>query len=86
MAAAETITSIPGHRLRFAAPFFREFVVQTPGALDVAALERHMLERDIIGPYVLARDYPELDDSLLFCFTEMNGPDDIRQVAQALVD
>jgi glycine dehydrogenase subunit 1 len=86
VAAAETIAALARCRLCFTAPFFREFAVQMPGTLDAPALERHMRERDIIGPYALAGSYPELGNSLLFCFTEMNGPDDAREVAQAFTD
>lgn len=85
VAAAEQLAALPNYELRFEAAFFREFVLQGRCAFESQTVEDHMLSYDIVGPYALVRSDPELSDSLLFCFTEMNGPDDAREVAEALV-
>ena len=57
--------------LRFNGPFFNEFVVSsksdTPGAINEA-----LLDRRIIGGLPLQRYYPELENSMLLCATEMS--------------
>ena len=67
--------------LRFSAPFFNEFVVsaKSPGAINGA-----LLERKIIGGLPLGRYYPELEDAMLLCATEMSKRADMDAVAQAL--
>ena len=83
--AAQVLGSLPGHRLRFSStPFFREFVLQTPRAIPSHTIEKHMLEHNILGPYMLSKTYPDLSDGLLFCFTEMNEPGDVEDVAKAI--
>ncbi len=57
-----------GATLRFAGPFFNEFVVS--GIRPPADLEARLAEARIIGGLDLARYYPELAGDVLFCFTE----------------
>src|SRR6185295_4560949 len=52
---------------RFSGPFFNEFVAATGDALNKA-----LLKKKIIGGLPLARYYPELADSALWCATEMS--------------
>ena len=58
-----------GGRLRFVAPFFNEFVVGGLG--DAAAVQKRLLGQGLIAGVPLGRYYPELNDSLLVCVTEM---------------
>jgi glycine dehydrogenase subunit 1 len=68
--------------LRFSGPFFNEFVVstnsRTPEAVNAA-----LLEHKIIGGLALGRFYPELDDAMLLCATEMSRREDMDHVAEA---
>lgn len=66
---------------RFSAPYFNEFVVSTPDADDV---NRKLLERNIVGGLALKRFYPELEDGLLLCATEMSRREDMDVVAEVL--
>jgi glycine dehydrogenase subunit 1 len=50
------------------------------------ALNERLLERGILGGVELGRWYPALDDSVLFCCTEMNSSQQIDALAQALDD
>jgi glycine dehydrogenase subunit 1 len=71
-----------GATLKFAAPFFNEFVVGGLG--DAAAVQKRLLGAGIIAGLPLGREFPELKDSLLVCVTEMNRAEDIDRLAEAL--
>ena len=70
-----------GLPVRFAAPFFNEFVVK---CADPEAVNAKLLEKKIIGGLALGRFYPELKDSLLLCATEMNKRAALDAVKEAL--
>ncbi|HEX7484819.1 MAG TPA: aminomethyl-transferring glycine dehydrogenase subunit GcvPA [Vicinamibacterales bacterium] len=71
-----------GARLRFASPFFNEFVIGGLG--DAAAVQKRLLGEKLIAGVPLGRYYPELNDSLLVCVTELNRAEDIDRLAHAL--
>jgi len=71
-----------GARLKFAAPFFNEFVVGGLG--DAAAVQKRLLGQKLIAGVPLGRYYPELKDSLLVCVTELNRSEDIDRLAAGL--
>ncbi len=66
--------------LRFTAPYFNEFVVS---AKSPSAINRALLEQKIIGGLPLGRYYPELEDAMLLCATEMSKRADMDAVVQA---
>ncbi|MGI8775435.1 MAG: aminomethyl-transferring glycine dehydrogenase subunit GcvPA [Actinomycetota bacterium] len=80
--AAQRLADIPGCRVRFAGPHFKEFVLETPaaGADLVAALGRRGF---LCGPH-LGRWFPELDRCLLIAVTERRTRDDITALAEAI--
>ncbi len=69
-------------RLKYAAPFFNEFVVDVgrPAAGVLAALR----ERNILGGLDLGRFYPELSNCMLVTATELTTTGDIDALAAAL--
>ncbi len=71
-----------GARPRFAAPFFNEFVVGGLG--DARAVQKRLLGQGLIAGVPLGRYYPELNDSLLVCATELNRAEDIDRLAAGL--
>jgi glycine dehydrogenase subunit 1 len=68
--------------LRFSGPFFNEFVVATKSPDSV---NQSLLDRKIIGGLPLARYYPELENTLLLCATEMSKREDMDTVAAAFI-
>ena len=66
--------------LRFSGPFFNEFVASTkfPDAINAS-----LLEKKIIGGLPLQRYYPELENSMLLCATEMSRREQMDLVAEA---
>lgn len=81
--AAEAIHNIPGYHVLKDKPFFHEFVVECES--PVAEINARLFnDHGLIGGYDLSNDYPDLDQSMLVCVTEMNTPDDIDHLIQAL--
>jgi glycine dehydrogenase subunit 1 len=63
-------------------PFFKEFAVQCPTSVE--ALNEDLLEWGILGGYGLERAYPELQNQMLVCVTEMTSRDGIDYFVEAL--
>ena len=57
--------------LRFDTPFFNEFVVEATGQ-SPEQINAALLEKNIIGGLPLGRFYPELEECMLVCATEMS--------------
>jgi glycine dehydrogenase subunit 1 len=68
--------------LHFSGPFFNEFVVSSNGRTPEQINER-LLAKKIIGGLPLKRFYPELENSMLLCATEMSRREQMDQVAEA---
>jgi glycine dehydrogenase subunit 1 len=66
--AAQQLTRLAGVKLRFARPFFKEFVVQVPG--DVPALLARLLKAGYHGGLPMGRWYPALGNCLAVAVTE----------------
>lgn len=66
--------------LRFSGPFFNEFVASA-NSLDI--VNESLREKKIIGGLPLAPYYPELDNTVLLCATEMSKREDMDEVAKA---
>jgi glycine dehydrogenase subunit 1 len=70
---------------RFSGRFFNEFVARIGGeGGGPEQVNRALLKRKIIGGLPLGRFYPELEDSVLLCATEMLRREDMDAVAQAM--
>ena len=80
--AAETFTKIPGVRLRFAAPFFKEFTLQLPKSPERVA-KRLMKEKILAGVPLKAFDRAQ-KDCLLVAVTEKRTRAEIDAYAAAL--
>ena len=80
--AAQRIGALPGFDLVGSRPFFKEFVVRCPR--PPSEINEALLERRIIGGYDLGRDYPQLENHMLFCVTEMNTKEEIDRLVEAL--
>ncbi len=81
--AADLINEISGYTVLRDKPFFHEFVVHCPR--PVADINAELFnEYGILGGYDLGVDYAHLDQHMLLCVTEMNTPDDIDELVNAL--
>jgi glycine dehydrogenase subunit 1 len=79
---ASAVATVPGVRLKHAAPFFNEFVadVRRPAAEVLSALQA----QKILGGLDLGRYYPELSTCILMTATELTTTGDINALAAAL--
>ena len=68
--------------LRFQGPFFNEFAVKTNGR-GPQQVNEALLQKKIIGGLPLGRFYPELENSMLLCATEMSRREQMDAVAEA---
>ena len=68
---------------RFSGPFFNEFVASTNGTAPNEVNEA-LLRKKIIGGLPLKRFYPELDNTMLVCATEMSRRESLDAVAETL--
>jgi glycine dehydrogenase subunit 1 len=65
----------------FSAPVYNEFALRCP---DTHTVNEKLRAEGIIGAYDLQKDYPELDNTLLFCVTEMLSKDDMDHVIEII--
>jgi glycine dehydrogenase subunit 1 len=66
--AMEQITKIDGFKLKYQAPFFKEFVLNTP--IPPPEIIDKLLAKNILAGVDLSRLTPELKNCLLICVTE----------------
>jgi glycine dehydrogenase subunit 1 len=82
----QKLSGIQGVRVTFAGtPHFNEFVVDFKDTGKSAeAVNRALLERDILGGKDLSREFPSLGQSILFCVSEVHTHADLNRLAAAL--
>lgn len=74
--AFNQLTAIPGVEPMFPGkPFFKEFVLKLPQ--DPEKVNEALLEHKIIGGLPLKRFYPELENGMLVCVTELRTKEEI---------
>lgn len=66
----------------FNKPFFKEFAVTS--SIDGEKVNKELLKNNILGGYQLNRDYPELDNGLLFCVTEKRTKEEIDKLVKVM--
>ncbi len=73
--ACDEITKIEGFKKRFGAPFFKEFVVETP--VPPKRLIRSLMKRNLFAGIDLAQFDRKLKNCLLVCVTEKRTKEEI---------
>jgi glycine dehydrogenase subunit 1 len=84
--AAERLTSVPGVKLAFNRPFFKEFTLRCAGGVDTLLAKARRAGFDLgpaLGPFDHA-GHPSLGDSLLVAVTEKRTKREIDALATAL--
>jgi glycine dehydrogenase subunit 1 len=80
--AAERLAELPGVRLRYDRPFFKEFTLQVEGS--VADLLAHLLDKGYHAGLHLGRWYPGLDACVSMAVTEKRTRAEIDGLVSAL--
>jgi glycine dehydrogenase subunit 1 len=75
------LLGLAGWKEVFSAPVYNEFVLSCP---DPKKVNEKLKKEGIIGGYELQKDYPELENTLLLCATEMVSKEDIDRVITIL--
>ena len=65
----------------FNSSFYNEFVVKVS---DVKPVQERLLSKGIVFGLLLGDYYPELNDCVLVCVTELNAIEEMDQVVEAL--
>jgi len=75
------LLQLKGWKEVFSAPVYNEFALICP---DPQLVNEKLKNEGIIGGYELQKDYPELENALLFCATEMISKEDIDRVIEII--
>jgi glycine cleavage system P protein (glycine dehydrogenase) subunit 1 len=78
----QNISNLENCSLAFTGPTFNEFVFTSK--IPVKQLNQKLRDNGIIGGYDLSKDYPELDNTMLVCATELLRKDDIDRFTAAI--
>ena len=81
-ALKDKLQQLKGFGLRFLADTYNEFVLECPGPAQ--ELHAKLLEANIVAGLPLGNFYPELDNCLLLCATEMNSLESLDKFADQL--
>lgn len=84
---AHKLSALPGVKIPAGAPFFKEFPVcfrQT--GKEVSAINRALLERGIFGGHDLSPDFPEAQNTALYCVSETHTQADLDALVVALAE
>ena len=79
---AEKACAVPGFRLRFAGPFFNEFVLECP--VPAERVRNALLKDGLLAGVPLGRYGQSLKNNLLVCATEQRTDEEIERFAAAL--
>lgn len=66
----------------FNKPFFKEFAVES--IVDPNIVNDELLKEGILGGYSLEKDYPQLNNSILFCVTEKRNKEEIDNLVKLM--
>jgi len=80
--AREQIRTLKGFNLTFPGINFKEFALTVPG--DPTVLNRKLLEHNILGGVDISPFYPELENTMLFAFTEKRNKAEIDTLVREL--
>lgn len=80
--AADQLCQVPGVRMKFDRPFFKEFTLSLPG--DVGSVLKKLRDRGYHAGLSLARWYPKFSDGLTLAVTEKRSRGEIDGLVQNL--
>jgi glycine dehydrogenase subunit 1 len=82
--AAEQLCSVPGVKLKFDRPFFKEFAIQLPTGTETAEVLIKLRNQGIFAGLNLGRWYNQHTDSILVAVTENRTKEEIDRLVTSL--
>ncbi len=82
MKLTEALSSLPGVEPLFDSPVFHEKVIKLPIPAQDAL--RTLAAHNVLGGFYLGDDYPELENTVLVCATELRSDEEIEQYRSKL--
>lgn len=79
---AQQASAVKGFALGFSAPFFNEFVLSCP--VSAQTVVEKLAQQGIGAGYALGKHFPDMENQLLVCATEMRTAQDIAAYVHAL--
>ena len=79
---AERVGKLPGFRVKYAAPFFNEFVLECP--VPAKKIIQKLEKKGLSAGYALGKDFKGMENCLLVCATETKTAEDLQAYAEAL--
>jgi len=84
--AIRRINKLPGIRAPVFSSFhFKEFTVRFSG-ITVEEVNRGLLDRQLHGGKSLVNEFPDLDETALYCVTELHTKEDIDRLVSSLAE
>ena len=85
--AQKKLSGIPGVKIQFQSPSFKEFVVNFDGTnRKVSEINKALLEKKIFGGKDLSAEFPRFGQSAQYCVTEVHTKADIDKLVAALTE
>ena len=82
--AAKKLNEVDGIEIRFK-DFFKEFPVNFDGTnLNVSEINQGLMSYKIFGGKDISKEFPELGQNGLFCFTELHTKKNIKRLVETL--
>jgi glycine dehydrogenase subunit 1 len=83
--AAKRLNDIKGVRApAIGEAIWKEFVVQFEDSITAEQVHSKLLEHDFHGGKILTKEFPELKESILFCFTEIHDKASIDELVDTV--
>ena len=76
------LAKLKGYEIKFESATFNEFVLECPR--PAREVREALLAEKILGGHPLDKDYPEMQNALLLCATEMNTVEEMDRLAEKL--
>lgn len=78
----EKITALKGYEAFFNGQFYNEFVIKCPK--NPSEINAYLEDKRVVGGYNLTQKYPDMENCMLFCVTELNTKQQMDNLVRLL--
>ncbi|MBI4665720.1 MAG: aminomethyl-transferring glycine dehydrogenase subunit GcvPA [Nitrospinae bacterium] len=79
---ADQLSKVKGFKLAYGLPFFNEVAVRVP--VTPSVVNKKLAQEGIVGGFDLSQVYPRMEQTMLFCATEVHTKQSIDRLVSAL--